>query len=264
MNPKSIQRVWGLYLHYLYSMKRNPARIIEILVWPMFEIIVFGLLAASTAGQTDTSSRLTLTILMGVIYWNFTARIIQESVAQFIDDFLSKNIQNILIAPIALPDLLMGIVLAAMTKLLLSTFSLAFILRIVFPAFFATVGISSLLWVFQLEFFGVSLSLIAIALIFIFGERVSFAGWMISTVVQVFSLVFYRRDALPGLLHVLSYAVPSSYVFESIRSYRVGSPLMSAEVWVSLLISAGYFVIGFLLCRTSFAWAKRAGTLAKL
>ena len=264
MNRNSARRILGLYLHYLYSMKRNPARIIEILIWPVFEIILFGLLAASNTTSSTDTAHLTLILLTGVIYWNFTARIIQESVAQFIDDFLSKNIQNILIAPIAFPELLWGIILASMTKLVLSTLSLAAILLIVFPAFFATVGIASLVWVFLLGFFGVSLSLVAIALIFMFGERVSFAGWMISTIVQVFSLVFYKREALPGLLYVLSYAVPSSYVFESIREYRPGYFAMTGGLLIPFALSIGYFGIGFVLSRASYVWAQKTGALAKL
>lgn len=264
MHNHSFARTLGLYLHYLHSMKRNPARIIEILVWPSIEVILFSVLASSQHGEGGGAASITLNILTGIVFWNCTARIIQETTAQFADDFTSKNIQSLLITPIRISELLISITAASISKIILSLTTLALILGLIYPSFFNTVGPHVFLWVLQLELVGVALSYISIAAICLFGERVGFIGWMISTILQIFSLVFYERTALPPVLETLSYAVPSSYIFVAIRSYTPQSTVFSEAQAAAFGLSVIYTILGAVLVNIAFVWAKRLGTFAKL
>ncbi len=259
-----MKRFRGLYRHYLYSMRRNPARIIEILVWPSFEAFLFGLLASGNATKLPGAQEVTITILSGIVYWNCTARVIQESVAQFIDDFTSKKIQNLLISPISVKELLAAVTAASLTKIILSVLMLLLVLFFVFPSFIATLGPHVLLWVFQLELFGVALSLLAISAVFLFGERASFSGWMLSTVVQIVSLAFYDRAVLPQPFLTISYLVPSSYVFESMRMYMKGGQLFDVNQAVALMLTSMYLVLGIGVAFAAYRAAKRTGILTKL
>jgi ABC-2 type transport system permease protein len=245
-------------------MRRNPARIIEILVWPGIEVVLFAVLASSQHGKAPDSAGITLSILTGIVFWNCTARVIQETTAQFTDDFTSKNIQSLLITPIRLSELLIGITAASISKIILSLSALSVLLSLIYPSFFDTFGPHVFLWVFQLELVGVALSYVSIAAICIFGERVGFIGWMISTVLQIFSLVFYDRAALPPVLHLISYVVPSSYIFEAIRSYTPGVSLFSEPQMLAFLLSCGYAAIGIYSVALAFRLAKHLGTFAKI
>ncbi len=264
MHKFSLTRIAGLYVHYLNSMRRNPARIIEILVWPGIEVVLFAVLASSQHGKAPDSASITLSILTGIVFWNCTARVIQETTAQFTDDFTSKNIQSLLITPIRLSELLIGITAASISKIILSLSALSVLLSLIYPSFFDTFGPHVFLWVLQLELVGVALSYVSIAAVSIFGERVGFMGWMISTVLQIFSLVFYERAALPPALRAISYAVPSSYIFEAIRSYAPGTPVFSQPQAVTLFLSIGYAAAGIFFVAMAFRLAKHLGTFAKI
>lgn len=245
-------------------MRRNPARVIEILVWPSFEALLFGLLASGGTSLEPEGRAITLTILTGIVYWNCTARVIQESVAQFIDDFISKNIQNLLITPVTLFELLIAVTAASLTKMALSIGALLFVLAFVFSGFFSTLGPHALLWVFQLELFGVALSLFALSAVLLFGERASFSGWILSTIIQIFSLAFYDRSALPQPLFILSYFIPSSYIFESIRQYTPTNALLDVNQAIALALSGVYLLTGVFVARSAYGIARRTGTLTKL
>lgn len=264
MHNYSLTRTLGLYLHYLHSMKRNPARIIEILVWPGIEVVLFSILASSQRGDLGDAARITLNILTGIVFWNCTARVIQETTAQFTDDFTSKNIQSLLITPIQTNELLVGITAASISKIVLSLTTLALVLNLIYPPFFHTIGPHVFLWVLQLELMGVALSYISVAVICLFGERVGFIGWLISAVLQIFSLVFYERSALPPILKTISYAVPSSYIFESIRTHTPHTAFFSETQLIALSLNVIYVVFGALLANVAFMWAKRLGTFAKI
>lgn len=260
----NLKKIIGLSLHYLFAMKRNPARIIEIFVWPGVEVLIFGLLAASQTERSPDSSHLALQILAGVTYWNCTARTIQESVAQFIDDFVSRNIQNIMIAPISLGQIIFSSIIASTIKLCISLLVLVTILFIIYPSFFSFAGAHAFIWVAQLELFGVALSLFAIGGIFLFGQRASFSGWLISAIIQVFSLVFYDRSALPEPLQSFSRLVPSSYIFETIRSLQHGVSIPRTTNFITLGLITAYLILGAIFISWAYKQSRKIGTLTKL
>lgn len=264
MHKYSLTRIIGLYLHYLYSMRRNPARIIEILVWPGIEVVLFAVLASSRHAGGGEAANITMNILTGIVFWNCTARVIQETTAQFTDDFTSKNIQSLLITPVRLGEILIGVTAASLTKIVMSLSMLAALLLLVYPSFFISFGPHVFLWVFELELVGVALSYICIAAVCVFGERAGFVGWMVSTILQIFSLVFYERAALPPILGLFSYTVPSSYVFEAIRSYAPGSSVFSESLMLSLALSVAYAFVGTIIVSLAFRLAKHLGTFAKI
>ncbi|MBP9814110.1 ABC transporter permease [Candidatus Woesebacteria bacterium] len=260
----SLSRCVALSLHYLQSMKRNPARFIEIIIWPSFELLLFGMLALSIHKTANASLATAINILTGVMYWNFSARVIQESVAQFLDDAFSKNIQNLFIAPFSLIELSLSLIISSIGKLCISFIFLLSITYAFFPAFYTALTAVNGLLLLELIVFGASLSLFALSFIFIFGVRMSFIGWFISTILQVFSCVFFERDVLPGILHTMSYFVPSSYIFEAFRDV-VTYPLVSQQIQPVIVgLLTLYMSLSIILLQYAFSYARRHALLTKI
>ncbi len=259
-----INRTAALVMHYLQSMKRNPARFIEIIVWPSFELLLFGMLALSLRATEQGNILTSISILSGVMYWNFSARIIQESVAQFLDDAFSKNIQNLLIAPFTLFELSLALIASSVIKL---TISFTFLLIITFtllPSLFSSLTSINALLLFELVLFGSIISIFALAIVFLFGVRVSFIGWFLSTALQVFSCVFFTREVLPAVLLQISYVVPTSYIFESMRVITINSPLQTATQPVIISLLVGYCIGAMILLKTAYKVAQKKGVLTKI
>lgn len=260
----SLNRMGGLVSHYFFSMKRNPARLIEIFVWPAFELTLFSFLAVTIDAAGNRVFALGVGILMGVLFWNFFARIIQETVAQFLDDAFSRNLQNLFIAPFSLLELAFSLLLVSFGKMMASFLVLGALASWLFPELFSLLGPPALLLVGQLVYFGSVMAILALALVLIFGERLSFVGWLLSTVIQVFSCVFYARSVLPPGLYQLSYLAPSSYVFEAMRLYLRGESVTLETVVVPFLLTSGYLVIFLLVFRWAYDYSRRQGTLTKM
>lgn len=244
-------------------MKRNPTRIIEILVWPSLELILFCFLTLSINTVNSNMLKLGLSILSGIVFWNFLARIIQETVAQFLDDAFSKNIQNIFITPISLFELTISLFFASFVKMCLSLLLLSILLIIFFPLFFSYIGYIGLIWTLFLIVFGCILSLFALSFIFLYGERMSFIGWFISTFIEIFSCVMYARDILPAPLKFISFFIPTSYIFESIRQYLSTGIFNPMDIIIPVYITFIFFLISLICLKYSYAYAKKAGILTK-
>jgi ABC-2 type transport system permease protein len=222
------------------------------------------MLALSIHQSANTTLTTSIGILTGVMYWNFTARIVQESVAQFLDDAFSKNLQNLFIAPFSLLELSVSLMLSSVIKLCVSFLFLLLITYTLLPSFFAALTVIHSVLLFELIVFGSILTIYALAIIFLFGARVSFVGWFISTILQVFSCVFFERYVLPGVLYPISYLVPSSYIFEAMRATTSHTLADPHAQYIILSLLGIYFICAVFLLNISYKFARKNAILTKI
>lgn len=262
---QSFRRIKSLTFHFLYTMKRNPTRIIEIVVWPSFEILLFTLLATSIEKTESTQIKTGLLILSGIIFWDFFSRIVQETISQFLDDANSKNIQNILITPIKHEELLASLSIASFLKMIISSVFLILIVLAIYPTIlFMNITLTSFLWIALLIIYGVIISIFGISLILLFGQKVSFVGSFLSTFIQLFTCVFYSREVLIEPLKTISYAVAPSYVFEAMRKYIIFGENSPTNIYISLVITFVTGIIAMFIFKICYKQAKKNGSLTKI
>ena len=116
-----MKKIITLTNYYLGSLKRNKGRIIDLFIWPALELLVFGFMGLYLKSQAGDSGTKILAVLLGsLIFWHFFARISSEIYQQLFDDVLSRNLQNILIAPIKMSQMISALVLAGAIKLLIN------------------------------------------------------------------------------------------------------------------------------------------------
>lgn len=260
----SIHRFFALTTHYIYSMKRNPARFIEILVWPSFEVVLFGFLTQYMSTANNSTTALVTGILAGIVMWNFFGRIMQEAASQVLDDIFSRNFQNIFLSPITRAELIVSILAACILKLLLSITVLLALITVIYPPLLESIGFHMLIWMIHLISFGSALSLFVIGLILVFGERLSFVAWILSAVIQIFSGVVYERNVLPEAIRYVSYAIPSSYVFESVRTIAGGNVETWEWVWLSGGLILMYGIVGSIFFNYCVHVSRASGRMVKL
>lgn len=234
-----------------------------MVVWPAFEVIIFLLLSLNIRNSSPALSIEGLRISLGVMYWIMLARIIQEAVAQLVEDFSSKNIRNIFTTPVTTIEMVLGLLASAVIKLLAPAITLGIIL-LCFQQHhllsFAAVGIG---WVLALVVFAGALAIAGIAIVFILGEKASFAGWMISIIIQIFSCVYYDRSVLPTPLNHISYFVPSSYIFEAIPTVLNHRAIEIEIVLKTSLLIFSYYVGAIAFLYSAIKFARTNGILSR-
>lgn len=257
-----MNNIRALTLHYLYSVRRNKGRLVDILVWPVFEIIMFGYLGLYFQAESESIRKITAILLGNLIYWHILARTSAEVSSQFFDDLLSRNLQNIIAAPVTIRDIIISLGLGGIIKMSVSFtimwFSVWAVYRLnvfVYPVDRAIVIFSSLI----LQ--GLSIGLVVSSLAFILGAKAIVFTWVITGLLQPFSCVFYPRSILPIPLQFISYLAPSSYIFEYLRNTSSSGP---ESLITPLLISISYLVIAVICFIYFFRLSKKTGILMRL
>lgn len=215
MNPNVIL---ALVTRYVLLYTRNPVRLVELVFWPVMELLVWGFVTRYLQEQGGGNIPKIITFLIGgTILWDALFRAQQGVAVSFLEDVWTRNLLNVFAAPVR------------MSEYLGATFVVGF-LRVCFTAAvmgaIALFGYSFNLLQFEgsliplylnLMIFGWSLGVLSTALILRWGHGAESLAWAIPFVVQPVAAVFYPIGSLPGWLQTVALALPPAHIFEGMR-----------------------------------------------
>jgi ABC-2 type transport system permease protein len=111
---------------------------------------------------------------------------------------------------------------------------------------------------------GWALGLLVVALLLRFGLGAENLAWFIGFMMAPISAVYYPVSVLPDWLQAVAWCLPSTYVFEGMRSvlfeHRFRLDLLAGALALNLL----YLSITFALFMAAFQSARRRGTLLQV
>ena len=260
----NLRVIKALVLRNLYLYTRNPVRLIELIFWPLVNLLVWGFLTTFLQRHTGGDFPYEITYLIGaVILWDVLFRAQQGVAIFFLEDVWTRNLLNVFAAPVTTADYLMstyaiGILRATVTSTLLAVFALVLYSFNIF-----VLDWNLFPFVLNLLMFGWAVGMISTALIVRWGPAAETLAWAAPFFIQPFSAVFYPVDALPEAVQWFSRALPCSYIFEGMREVlRDGS----ASAWYWMMASA---LNVFYLCGAGFLFvrmmkkARETGLLTK-
>jgi len=256
--------VQALVLRYLFLYTRTPIRLVELLFWPLVNLLVWGYLTQFLAEHTGDSFPYEITYLIGaVILWDVLFRAQQGVAIFFLEDVWSRNLLNIFAAPVSTSDYLLSTYAVGILRATVTTSLLAVMSYVLYK--FKVVDLHWYLapFVFNLLVFGWSLGMVSTALIVRWGPAAETLAWAVPFFIQPFTAVFYPVASLPPVLQAFAKALPCSYVFEGMREVlKSGSVSMNSLVLATGLNLIYLALAGVLFVRVMKV-AREKGLLTK-
>ena len=263
MNPRIIS---ALVLRYLFLYTRTPMRLIELIFWPLVDLMVWGNLTLFLRDNTSEAFGGFLMFLIGgMILWDVLFRAQQGVAISFLEDVWTRNLLNVFVAPVRT------------TEYVAATFSIGF-LRICVTVFVLSLcagfgygfNVFSMQWALipffiNLLVFGWSLGMISTALILRWGQAAESLAWAIPFFIQPIVAVFYPVAKLPAVLQPIALAFPATHVFEGMR--EVLDPTNGQLNWSHMFWAAGLNVVFMAIAASIFGgmlkMTKKRGLLTK-
>jgi len=255
----------GLMLRYLFLYTRNAVRLVELVFWPIVELLVWGFLTTYLQRNTDGNFPHFITFLIGaMIFWDVLFRAQQGLAISFLEDVWTRNLLNIFVAPVRPLEYVMatcgvGLLRVGVTVVILTLLAWgAYAFR---------------LWDFQilliplfanLLLFGWSLGMISVALILRWGQAAESLAWAVPFLIQPISAVFYPVSVLPPWLQPVAFALPSTHVFEGMRAVLAGQAAILPQLGWALGLNLVFMAIAALHFALTLRRARDQGTLVKL
>ena len=257
-------RVNALLIRYLYLYKRSFPRLMDIFFWPILELLLWGFISLYLQAS-DLGGFNILTALLGaIILWDLLSQAQRSISITFLEELWERNFLNIFVTPLRVGEfigsgILLGILRVAIVAVTMS------VLAIIFYSFnIFTLGFALIPFVASLLIFGWILGLFTTGLILRYGSSAQVLAFGFIAVIQPFSAVFYPVSSLPESLQLVSYMIPSTHIFEGMRTVIATGTLPLASLGWSFLLNAVYLVLVIWYFYGMFAWVKRRGLLAKL
>lgn len=262
----NLRVIYALVLRYLFLYGRSPMRLIELVFWPVVDLMVWGNLTLFLQRNSDEKFAATLLFLIGaMILWDVLFRAQQGVAISFLEDVWTRNLLNIFVAPVRAVEYVaatftIGFLRICVTMIVLCALAAVgygfnvFILEWSLIPFFA-----------NLLVFGWSLGMISTALILRWGQAVESLAWAVPFFIQPIVAVFYPVKDLPAWLQPLAMAFPATHVFEGMRA--VLNPDIAAFPWKQIWWAAGLNVIFLAVAGSIFGMmllqTKSRGLLTK-
>lgn len=260
----SLSRIWGIVLRHLAVYRFNIARVQDLLLWPLFELLLWGFLSVYVQ-QLSQWSLVVALLVSTLILWNVFARISQGLGANLLMELWSRNIMNIFVSPISTVEYMLALVLFGLIRQAALTVILSVLAFVLYQVNVFVVGIALVPLAVGLVTFGWAIGIFIMGLIFRYGQSIeSLALFGFTALLQPFGAVFFPLSVYPRWLQTLAWWVPTSHIFENLRRVFTGQTLDTTHLLWMFGLTAGYLVIAFAFFGTMFEHARKRGFLLKL
>jgi ABC-2 type transport system permease protein len=258
----SWDRIWGVYLRYFYVARKGLHQLSDIFYWPFVDIILWGLTSVWVQSHSQIDN-LPLILMTGLIFWQIAWRGSIDMSVSLLQEFWQRNLVNLFSTPLKITEWIAGILLLSLSKLLITITFGSLVVYILYSLNVFSVGWMFLPFAVSLIIFGWTISFIASSAIIYWGHRVEMLAFMVAFLFAPFSAVFYPIEILPEWARTISWCLPTTYIFQGMRSILTSGSCPSCYFWISMALNAIYLSASILLFYWAFGKSREKG-LARL
>ncbi len=263
---RSLERILGMVLRYSYLHKRSLPRTFEIIFWPVMELLVWGFVSVYlTHLSPDKFTQAATALINAMIFWDILYRSQQGVSISFIEDIWTQNIVNLLVSPLKIWEWVVSTFLYSMMKTTLITVILAVLAYFFYK--FSLIGSLHFYLIplmINLFLFGWSLGIFTSSLVIRWGHAAEALIWGVPFLIQPLSAIFYPLSVLPPWLQLISKTLPSTYVFEGMRSILLTHQIHPHFILMAFGLNLVYFILASLFFQWMYGQARRSGRLGRL
>lgn len=259
----NLRHSYAIFLRQLYLFNGNSSRWIVIFFWSTADLLIWGLVTKylNSVGGDQFNF---LTVFIGaVVFMHFIGRAQGGiSIAQ-LEDVWARNMINFFSTPLKVGEYILGLIITAVFTAAIAFLGMTLVAWLLFHYSIFQFGFLLLPYLLILFLFGIALGMLSISIVLRFGPAAETFAWMLPTALAPFSGVFYPISVLPEPLQWFARVIPSSYVFEGMRSAVFLGTFSANALIVGLLLSVLYFFISYFILFYYFREASKRGLFTR-
>jgi len=255
----NLQRVLGVFFRYFYVMRSGLHHLSDLFYWPFVDILLWGLTSLWVQSQESQASNLPLILMTGLIFWQVCWRGSVDISISLLQEFWQRNLVNFFSTPLKFSEWITGIILLSLCKLVITVAFGAVVVYLLYALNVFTVGWAFLPFAVSLLIFGWTIGFIASSAIVYWGHKVEMFAWMIGALFAPFSAVFYPVSILPAWAQIISWSLPTTYIFEGMRSILHNGAFPVQFFWISISLNIIFLAASIALFKFMFEKSRDKG-----
>lgn len=256
------RRIWGLVYRHLALYRRSWPRLLELMYWPVLQMLVWGFITAYLAGvQQNTASVAAGVLLGGVLLWEVALRSQMGFAITFLEEIWSRNLGHIFVSPLRPAELVAGLISMSALRMLMGVLPAVLLAWLLYGFGLFRMGPVVVLFFVALMMMGWAVALGVTALILRYGAGAEPLAWSVLFGLAPFACVFYPIATLPPALQWLAQIIPAAHVFEGMRAILLEGRLDHWHLGAAFLLDLVWLAVMGLLFHNQFEAARRSGAL---
>lgn len=253
----AIYRVQTVLFRYAQQMLRDSGRIINIFYWPLFDVIIYGYMGIWT--EQESATGLGIALLSGAMLSHIVIRANFDIAFNVIEECWSSNLVNMFASPLQFYEWILGLVSLAFI-MFCGIVTLLWLLAYSFYGFnLLSIGLFLIPIIINLFIFGLSVGFLSTSLLFYFGVRMQEVIFILGWLFDPFSGAYYPINVLPYWMQKIAYALPLSYVFESLRSVVRSGIHEWKLLFLGSILNIAYLIMAICLLKYLFRKSLESG-----
>lgn len=227
----SVRRIFALMLRHLYVLRRSWPRLLELMYWPLVQMILWGFVTKFFLGHSDWVAQAAGVLISAVLLWDVLFRANLGVSLPFIEEMWSRNLAQLFISPLRDVELIVALVMMSLVRTLISVTPAAFLALPFFDVWVFQLGLPLLAFFANLLIFGSVIGIGVAALILRFGLGAESLCWLGIFLLAPVSAIYYPVSALPGWLQMIALMLPSAHTFEGMRGVLFDGVFSWSHFW---------------------------------
>ncbi|MEO5716142.1 MAG: ABC transporter permease [Luteolibacter sp.] len=263
--PFSFHTVSALVLRYLFLYTRNPVRFVELIFWPLVDLLMWGFLTIylKQHGADGLPSAITF-LIGGMILWDVLFRSQQGVAISFLEDVWTRNLLNVFVAPVRTAEYVAATCIVGVLRVGVTLVVLTVVAALAYGFKLTDLGFGLLPFLANLMIFGWFLGMISTALIMRWGQAAESLAWAVPFFIQPLAAVFYPVSVLPSWLQPIAMALPCTPVFEGMRTVLSGQPAPWGNIEHAFILNLIWGVIAGFFFAANLRHVRKTGLLVKV
>jgi ABC-2 type transport system permease protein len=257
----SPRRIGAMVLRYWYLLRSSWPRILELIYWPMVQMLMWGFLQLYVSENAGFFARAGGTFIGAVLLWDILFRGQLGFSVSFLEEMWARNMGNLMMSPLRPGEFVAALMIMSIVRLLIGMLPVTLValwffdfnlygLGFALAAFFANLILTS--WAVGILVSGVILRN---------GMGAEGLAWTIMFLLLPLTCVYYPVTILPGFLQAAAWLLPPTYVFEGMRALLIEQTFRADLMLQALALNAVYFALAVAAFLRLLDSARRQGSL---
>ena len=234
----SFNRIGAMMLRYWYLLKSSWPRLLELMYWPVMQVITWGFLQTYVAQNANFFMRAGGTLIGAVILWDILFRGQLGFSISFLEEMWARNLGNLMMSPLKPVEFLLALMAMSLIRLAIGIIPMTGLALVFFHFNFFGLGLPLIAFFCNLIFTSWAVGVVVSGLVVRYGLGAERIVWTLMFALMPLVCVYYPVKVLPDWLQYLSWSLPPTYVFEGMRALLIDNVFRTDLMVMALAINA--------------------------
>ncbi len=257
----SPRRIGAMVLRYWYLMRSSWPRLLELIYWPMVQMLMWGFLQSYVTENATFFARAGGTFIGAVLLWDLLFRGQLGFSISFLEEMWARNMGNLMMSPLRPAEFVIALMAMSLVRLAIGMVPVTLVAMWFFQFNVYSLGFALAAFFLNLILTSWSVGIVVSGVVLRNGMGAEGLAWTIMFLLLPLTCVYYPVATLPYALQIVAWALPPTYVFEGMRALLIEHTFRADLMAWALVLNVVYFagaVAAFLKLLES---ARRQGSL---